>query len=500
MLKTGNAHQMHISTLQKRLMETFYTIRATRKAISFSVMILILLLISGSTSLKAQCNVNAINRVLSEYGSPCEGDVATLTPVLYSGYHGTITWFRSGGAMPQSAYVYQNQLYINPYYNSDAGWYAAIYTDNSSGCKDTGWIQTDQLTPQVQPQIQRVKDLCNEVQMKAVNLNDTAAGDNTYAWMDQNGNFTIYSQYINSNHYTETVQITNTDGCSAATTEYIPESQMTTPSRPSVISGTAAGLCGLTNKIYSVNQVQGVTYQWSVPDGATINSGQGTNSIHVSFPSDFFSEYISVIAENNCGTSLARNLTVKSNPAAPAAINGPATVCSGSSAIYSIASIANIANYTWTAPSGSHITANGVTSSNNVLTTSSTTVSVVFGALTSTSVMKARGNNDCGNGASKSKPLTPCSPRLESTNESIVADVYPNPVSTVTFLRFTAAKESPVHFSLLDATGRAAMDQEFRASEGANELMLDLKQVPPGIYVGQLSFEDHSAEVRIVKD
>lgn len=81
------------------------------------------------------------------------------------------------------------------------------------------------------------------------------------------------------------------------------------PVRPALIDGFASGICNGTTS-YTINPVNGVTsYLWAVPSGATINSGQGTTSISVTFPASV-SGNVSVSSVNQCGTSFPRNLAV----------------------------------------------------------------------------------------------------------------------------------------------------------------------------------------------
>jgi len=61
--------------------------------------------------------------------------------------------------------------------------------------------------------------------------------------------------------------------------------------------------------IYSVPPVaEASSYQWSVPPGASITSGQGTNQITVTF--DNMSGFVSVVAGNSCGNAAATQVSV----------------------------------------------------------------------------------------------------------------------------------------------------------------------------------------------
>jgi hypothetical protein len=65
---------------------------------------------------------------------------------------------------------------------------------------------------------------------------------------------------------------------------YITDFTISMPPPP--ISGPTDVCEGQTGAVYSVTPVAGATYNWTVPAGATIVSGQGTSSITVNFGSN----------------------------------------------------------------------------------------------------------------------------------------------------------------------------------------------------------------------
>lgn len=90
---------------------------------------------------------------------------------------------------------------------------------------------------------------------------------------------------------------------------------------PGPISGDDAVCAGDQGIIYTINQVANATgYTWTVPPGAFITSGQGTNSIFVDYPMNAASGLVNVVAFNECGTGPASQLavTVNSLPVADA--------------------------------------------------------------------------------------------------------------------------------------------------------------------------------------
>lgn len=98
--------------------------------------------------------------------------------------------------------------------------------------------------------------------------------------------------------------------------------------QPSMIIGDGTP-CALSENItYSVTNVAGVTYQWTVPAGWTITSGQNTNEISVIVGTN--SGNISVTPMSLCGNGPAQNrtITVLTSPAL-SILASAAEICAG---------------------------------------------------------------------------------------------------------------------------------------------------------------------------
>ncbi|MBB6609733.1 DUF3494 domain-containing protein [Pontibacter sp. Tf4] len=168
--------------------------------------------------------------------------------------------------------------------------------------------------------------------------------------------------------------------------------QINIPATPAAITGPDEVCKSQAELTYSVTPVAGVTnYSWSVPQGWTIVSGQGTATIKVTAgttPGD-----ITVKATNDCGTSTAQIKAVKVSieaPATPGPITGPATVCGGQQSItYSIAAVTGATSYEWSAPGWTITSGQGTT-----------TITVTPG--TSATTIKVTAKNACGLGSSNS--------------------------------------------------------------------------------------------------
>ena len=170
------------------------------------------------------------------------------------------------------------------------------------------------------------------------------------------------------------------------------------PSTPASLTGTSVGVCGGSTFTYSCPaSTTGATfYTWTIPTGATINSGQGTTSVSVTFPAGFLSGNVAVTASNSCGTSAARSLTVRSTTAQPGTISGTSTnLCAGGSYTYTIAAVTGASSYAWTVPAGCSITASSGTSM---------TMSIPSGFTSGTLSVVAV--NACGNSTARTLALS----------------------------------------------------------------------------------------------
>ncbi|MBI5916328.1 MAG: gliding motility-associated C-terminal domain-containing protein [Bacteroidetes bacterium] len=146
-----------------------------------------------------------------------------------------------------------------------------------------------------------------------------------------------------------------------------------------VVTGPATVCANNQAQTYTTttNQPPGVTYNWTVPPGASF-SGSGT-SINVNFSgASPGTAQVCVTVQNACGTSQPGCATVNiTTPPATPTLSGPTTVCSSGGGInYSVSSPQGGVTYNWTAPVGATITGSGAMVSINFLNASSGQVCV----------------------------------------------------------------------------------------------------------------------------
>ncbi len=159
-------------------------------------------------------------------------------------------------------------------------------------------------------------------------------------------------------------------------------------------------LCVNTNSVvYSIPAFAGATgYTWTVPAGATIVSGNNTNSITVDFSASAQTGNITVFATDGAcysATSAPYTVIVNATPVIPGNISGMQIVCEGDQGlVYSVTAVPGASSYSWTVPPGAVIVAG--------TTTNSITVNYPVGSLPGTITVSA--SNECGVGM-PSNPL-----------------------------------------------------------------------------------------------
>lgn len=202
----------------------------------------------------------------------------------------------------------------------------------------------------------------------------------------------------------KTVTLTVQDNLAASNIKVIVVNVGAAPTMPSSITGpVGASVCaGVTGIPFTAATVSNaIKYNWTVPSGATIVSGDTTSAIMVDFAANAISGQVSVTAQNSCGTSAAKTYTLTVNPqvAAAGAITGNFSVCEGATAVaYSVGAISNAASYSWTLPSGAVQNSGG--------TSNSITVNYPTGVSVSGNIkVKGVSASGCSDGAETSEAV-----------------------------------------------------------------------------------------------
>jgi hypothetical protein len=185
-----------------------------------------------------------------------------------------------------------------------------------------------------------------------------------------------------------TISVTANNGCGSGTARTLSVSvQSCKPAQPGAISGNTSPEPG-SSHTYSISEVSGATsYTWTLPAGWTGSST--TSSINATVGSS--GGTISVTANNGCGSSTAKTLSVSvagcSTPDQPGTISGNTSPAQGSSQTYSIADVSGATSYTWSLPAG--------------WTGSSTSSSINATVGSSGGTLSVTANNTCGSSTAR---------------------------------------------------------------------------------------------------
>jgi hypothetical protein len=252
------------------------------------------------------------------------------------------------------------------------------------------------------------------------------------------------------------------------------------PSRPAYITGLTSGLCNRTGVTYCTAPVTGATsYQWTVPSGATIVSGQGTTCITVNFSGALGSNNtcgysaICVRAANSCGLSQSRCVNLSTAPSGFATLNGLSYVSQGITTTYSIGSISGATTYNWVVPAGWTILSGQGTNSISVLTGGNS------------GYVRVTPSNACASGSTRMKYVivTHAGFRDAEVSATEIPDaiLYPNPANES--FTIESGDALPSFIEVMDISGKVV----YQAS-GVRQVNTD--QWSTGLYLVRIYFED----------
>ncbi len=262
---------------------------------------------------------------------------------------------------------------------------------------------------------------------------------------------------------TLSVRASNTCGTSGARNLTISRN---IPAAPGTItmSGGIPKVCPGDSRTYSINDLPGLSYVWTIPPGAVILSGQGTGTVVVSFNSNFASSgNIKVAATNGCGTGNTSSITVYRNtPAQPSTIavsGGSSKVCPGDVRTYSVVSVAGI-NYDWETPAGATISSGQGTNA----------VVVAFNSgFVSAGSIKVTPVNNCGEGTSRSLTISLNSPAtpggISGANNVCPGEVEVYSISPVQYAN-SYAWTIPVNASIIGASNGTSIIVQWGSNAG----------------------------------
>jgi len=241
------------------------------------------------------------------------------------------------------------------------------------------------------------------------------------------------------------------------------------PASAGAISGPPVVCTGTSGITYTVPAIAYATdYQWEVPEGMTIVSGQHTNTLLVDSGPEIFSGTITVCGINSFGIGEPSSLEVSSTglPGVAGLITGPQEVCQGQEEVFfTIQPIQGTTTYNWILPEGATIVAGSGTNS----------VTVTFSLSAISGAIAVFGSNMCGSG-----PVS--SPLLVTVKD--IPLIISQPLSPPAIYAGSGNARFFVHAS---GTGISYLWQEYSSSSWTD---LDENGMYSGVYTDTLVIVD----------
>ena len=177
------------------------------------------------------------------------------------------------------------------------------------------------------------------------------SGATSYSWFipgSWSGTSTTNSISTTIGTSSGTIGVSANNACGNSAVQTLSVTVNSVPAQPAVISANAA-ICQSTNQTYSVTNIAGVTYNWTLPSGW---SGSSTTNV-INALAGINSGSVTVFASNTCGSSSIQTIAVNvtPNPTQPSVIVGNANVCQTSLQTYSVTNVSGV-TYNWILPSG----------------------------------------------------------------------------------------------------------------------------------------------------
>ena len=199
------------------------------------------------------------------------------------------------------------------------------FTNGSTGCAGPTRTFTITVNPLPVPTITgQTSNICPG---SGYTYYSTEYGNSNYIWTISPGEIIVTGQgtaqvevyWTGSGPQWIAVSYTYPSGCTPAASTQLNLNVIYIPGQAGTITGTDTVCAGTPNVVYSVDTISNATvYLWTLPAGASIVSGSGTNSITVNFASNALSGNITVCGNNICGNgAVSTPFAVMVNPIPP---------------------------------------------------------------------------------------------------------------------------------------------------------------------------------------
>ncbi len=420
-------------------------------------------------------------------GTICQGQTSQLNAQVLGGTPPlTYAW--------TPAETLSDPAIINPVATpTETTTYQLVVTDNSGNTASGNVTVTVNTPPSAPGPITGLQSVCSGT-TESYSIVEVV-GSTTYSWSVQ-GDAVIVSGQNTPNVTVQwgtqsgSLQVIAGNDCgNNPIASVLPVAVSTPPSAMNPVSGPDAVCNGTAVKFYTSNPNPDVTYSWAVPADVTIVSGQGTDTLRVTWGAT--AGAVSVSAQNDCGLSdtVTRQLTVNTIPEAAGAISGQDTVCMGTgNLVYTVPVITGATGYVWSLPAGVTVTAGSGTSQ----------VTLQYGATAQSGDISVKGTNSCGEGVASvlAVNVKNCAGIGQNDLASSVK-IYPNPVKGQFTLEVNG-KERQLLLTITGPSGQKVFSESLTGIPSAYSRKVDVSRFPAGVYLLRLSNGERSYTEKIV--
>ncbi|MBI9034206.1 MAG: T9SS type A sorting domain-containing protein [Bacteroidales bacterium] len=307
----------------------------------------------------------------------------------------------------------------------------------------------------------------------------------TYSWTlpsGWSGSSTTNSITVVAGSSGGDITVTATNQCGTGASQSLSISLGTLPDQPSVISGLT-NPCTESEQIYSVTNVDGVTYNWTLPSGWSGNSTSSSITVTIGITGGT----IEVTPSNGCGSGESQSMvaTVNQKPSGAGTILGPNEVNVGDQGItFSIDLVDGAETYDWILDNSWVLLSGGAT--NQIL--------IDFPAEAVSGTLMVSGVNECGSGDQANKDIQVKPDQVISFEEAGI-HLYPNPNSGRFNISIPENLSMQIMLEIFDTKGKRIYSREIKDEQ---QIEIDLSTQSNGIYIMKINTRENVYISRIM--
>ena len=314
-----------------------------------------------TTTVAQNVTVNALpNPTISGAQSVCTG----VTQSYSSGFNSnnSYQWVVGGGGSAVGSTT-SNSISVNW---TTSGYVQLTETVNATSCAVTTQQYAVAVNPLPTPVIGGVSVSCSGVQ-QSFSASVSNGGTPSYVWsvtpggtqFSGQGTSTIVVTVPTTNMTIKVVTQYQSSGCKDSSSKSVAVNLTPAPQ----IAGNTSPCVG-TSQTYSVVTPNGTSsYAWNKSGVGTFTGGTTGTSVTLSYASAGTTTITATETTNASCTGTSQGLVVTSYSIPAPSVTGDASVCAGSTKVYSVASPGSSSSYAWTV---SGVTVSGVTNASSV--------------------------------------------------------------------------------------------------------------------------------------